>query len=249
MPSVCSQSDCSNPSVVNGGLCREHYYSPDEQARRAAIRLSHRPCNICGSDLYGKQSNARTCSPACRQAYYLRDDRAAALALRASRRCIVCSGRIESESGKAQTCSPACRIAHRNQVRDAARETKWQLSKKPCPMCGKDIPPSRRRGSIFCSQACRKKALAERWSQKSPGLMRQYLYGISPEEYERLFQSQGGRCAICRTDQPNGKGFHLDHDHATGAIRGILCSSCNNGLGRFRDDPAHLQAAIAYLAR
>ncbi|MEV4708088.1 endonuclease VII domain-containing protein [Actinoplanes sp. NPDC049316] len=54
---------------------------------------------------------------------------------------------------------------------------------------------------------------------------------------------RGGVCAICGGDDPQ----HLDHDHRTGEVRGILCFNCNGGLGQFRDDPVLLADAIAYL--
>ena len=83
-----------------------------------------------------------------------------------------------------------------------------------------------------------------------PGYMRQYLYGITPEQFAERLESQGGRCAICRTDTPGGKGgWHVDHDHVTGVIRGLLCHRCNLMLGNAADDPARLRAAVAYLER
>jgi hypothetical protein len=69
--------------------------------------------------------------------------------------------------------------------------------------------------------------------------------------YDRLFAEQNGKCANCRTDKPggNGKRFHLDHDHETGRIRGLLCTNCNTGIGQFKDDADLLKAAIEYLAK
>jgi hypothetical protein len=73
-------------------------------------------------------------------------------------------------------------------------------------------------------------------------------YGISPEEYDALLTSQDGRCCICGADYPGANGWHIDHCHKTGVVRGILCHRCNLGLGNFRDDPERLAAAIEYLA-
>ena len=83
---------------------------------------------------------------------------------------------------------------------------------------------------------------------------RKYVYGINEDDYNTLLREQGGRCAICRTlpDQGrSGRGSRyrlcIDHDHATGKIRGLLCSSCNTGIGLLRHDPQLLETAINYL--
>ena len=75
-------------------------------------------------------------------------------------------------------------------------------------------------------------------------------YGITLEQYADMFQSQGLRCAICNTEDPGKKGvFPVDHDHNSGKIRGILCTNCNTGLGRFKDNIAFLESVSAYLRR
>ena len=53
--------------------------------------------------------------------------------------------------------------------------------------------------------------------------------GVTDEDYERLLTAQGGHCALCLT-KPKSRRLHVDHDHATGRIRGLLCQSCNTGL-------------------
>jgi Recombination endonuclease VII len=68
-------------------------------------------------------------------------------------------------------------------------------------------------------------------------------YGIGADEVERLMERQGGICSICREAAP----AHVDHDHVTGAVRGILCADCNAGMGRLRDDPWVIRRAIEYL--
>ena len=64
-----------------------------------------------------------------------------------------------------------------------------------------------------------------------------------------MYEKQQGRCAICGTDEPGSKfkHFHVDHDHVTGQVRALLCSDCNTGLGKFRDDPDLLRAAATYI--
>jgi hypothetical protein len=73
-------------------------------------------------------------------------------------------------------------------------------------------------------------------------------YGIDAEQYDALLSAQGFKCLICSTETPGGKGhFHVDHCHADGRIRGLLCHNCNVGLGNFKDNPATLTRAIEYL--
>lgn len=76
-------------------------------------------------------------------------------------------------------------------------------------------------------------------------------YGITPEAYDAMLAAQGGRCAVCLgADPQNEYGRMLvDHDHATGQVRQLLCGPCNRGLGAFRDDPNRLLAAAAYVHR
>ena len=81
---------------------------------------------------------------------------------------------------------------------------------------------------------------------------RKQRYGVTSEEYDAILKDQDGCCAICGSDNPRHKTkseFDLDHCHATGAIRGVLCSPCNRALGLFQDDPEVLQRAIDYLKR
>ena len=79
-------------------------------------------------------------------------------------------------------------------------------------------------------------------------------YGITEADYLAMLLSQGSVCAICdreeRRQQPIGKRrLSVDHDHETGQIRGLLCSDCNLGLGKFGDDPDTLLRAVEYLRR
>lgn len=76
-------------------------------------------------------------------------------------------------------------------------------------------------------------------------------YEITLDEYEKLFISQGSKCAICGrcdTGMKNQKWFHVDHLHKSKHIRGILCQQCNTGLGAFSDSPELLMKAAQYIA-
>ncbi len=74
-------------------------------------------------------------------------------------------------------------------------------------------------------------------------------YGIGVEEYEALARAQGGVCAICNEFTPTvtHPTLVVDHDHETGAVRGLLCHSCNVAIGHMRESVEMLQRAIAYL--
>lgn len=72
-----------------------------------------------------------------------------------------------------------------------------------------------------------------------------HRFGLSPEDYQEILDAQKGVCGICKkTPEENGKRLAVDHDHATGDIRGLLCGSCNLSLGVLGD---HLPAALKYL--
>lgn len=74
------------------------------------------------------------------------------------------------------------------------------------------------------------------------------LYGISLEKYDALRIKQNFSCAICgRHETEFNRALDVDHCHDTGKIRGLLCTSCNNGVGRFKNDIILLQKAIEYL--
>ena len=73
-------------------------------------------------------------------------------------------------------------------------------------------------------------------------------YGITIETYERLLTEQGGVCAICG-GSPQDRRLSVDHDHATGLVRGLLCRKCNSAIGYMSDSLDKLQRATRYLER
>jgi len=76
------------------------------------------------------------------------------------------------------------------------------------------------------------------------------LYGIEHGWYQKTFEAQCGKCAICgrnNSGRSNSKRFCVDHNHATGEVRGLLCHPCNSGIGKLKDDISLLQSAIHYL--
>lgn len=73
-------------------------------------------------------------------------------------------------------------------------------------------------------------------------------YGLEKSGYEAMRVAQQFCCAICGEQESTPHGLHIDHDHASGQVRALLCMDCNIGLGNFKDDPSRLAMAIAYLA-
>ena len=71
-------------------------------------------------------------------------------------------------------------------------------------------------------------------------------YGITPEKWDALLKTHGGKCIVCGMPVLDTK-VRIDHNHATGEVRGLLCNSCNSGLGFFRDSPELLLRAYNYL--
>jgi hypothetical protein len=76
------------------------------------------------------------------------------------------------------------------------------------------------------------------------------MYGITEKQYSDLFISQEGKCGICKEIlEFRGKQTHIDHNHVTLEVRGLLCHSCNTGLGLFKDNEETMQNAIEYLQK
>lgn len=79
------------------------------------------------------------------------------------------------------------------------------------------------------------------------------LYGLTPELFAEMVAKQNGCCAICLNSSGIGKAkrrfLHVDHCHATTAVRGLLCQKCNHALGLFKDNTDTMQRAIEYLQR
>lgn len=94
---------------------------------------------------------------------------------------------------------------------------------------------------------------ARDWARKNPERKAdnhlKWRLGVEYGTYDRMLVEQGGKCAICETTDPGArtKRFHMDHDSATGDIRGLLCSRCNTGIGQMRHSQPLLLAAIKYL--
>ena len=95
------------------------------------------------------------------------------------------------------------------------------------------------------------------WKKKNPDKCKETYkksrlkrtYGLTMGGYEDILEKQGGGCAICGSKEHRGNGgrFAVDHNHKTGAIRGLLCAYCNTGIGLFMDDSNTLMSAVRYV--
>lgn len=89
----------------------------------------------------------------------------------------------------------------------------------------------------------------ERYASEVRRIALKASYGITPDDYARMYKRQNGKCAICRTPDPGQGRKHLciDHDHKTGVVRGLLCHTCNRALGLLSDSVKVLDTASKYL--
>lgn len=76
-------------------------------------------------------------------------------------------------------------------------------------------------------------------------------YGLTLEDYDRMLKEQEYKCCVCGIEEKYAtkQRFHVDHDHETGKVRGLLCGHCNKGLGLFRDSSSFLKNAAKYLEK
>lgn len=138
---------------------------------------------------------------------------------------------------------------------------------KTCSRCGVEQPVdnfyssgSHSDGKQSHCKSCNAEN-ARRWRENNPEKQKQvdlkHKYKMDQKAYDEMLDAQNGVCAICGGINADGKALSVDHDHSCcpgirscgSCIRQLLCGSCNNGLGRFKDDPKLLKKAIEYLER
>ena len=126
----------------------------------------------------------------------------------------------------------------------------YNYSMKICIRCHKKLSlekfgkhPTSKDGYRNQCNHCRYELRKERPTYQKQ--VRQYRYGITQEEYDKILKSQNNCCAICKIEFY--KTPHIDHCHETKIVRGLLCSNCNSGIGLLGDDPRRLRAATQYL--
>lgn len=126
---------------------------------------------------------------------------------------------------------------------------------KPCRTCGETLRYEH--GSKQCVACSRRVKYAYNKSEhgKRMNRNRELLksYGISIDQFEAMFRLANGKCEICNIElKPKGwskDSVAIDHNHKTGKVRGILCNSCNRGIGHFFDDVDILNNSVKYLEK
>lgn len=92
------------------------------------------------------------------------------------------------------------------------------------------------------------------WARNNPDKVRnkqlRYKYGITLEDFNKMLLEQEGKCAICSSPHAGRNGtFNVDHCHATGKVRALLCHDCNTALGKFKDNPDLMRKAADYIEK
>lgn len=196
-----------------------------------------------------KRARKVTCSPQCAHERKKRASRnhAARIYTTASksipeRSCVRCAETFQPYRDDSLYCTRLCQRRARQQR---------LVDEKPaqcCHSCGTLVAGSQP-GLRVCD-ACRKDRRPSREAQLERERQRRFrTYGITEAEYDAMLASQGGCCAICRTDTPTVKGWAIDHCHESGMVRGILCARCNSAIGLLGEDPQAIARAAEYVSR
>jgi len=178
----------------------------------------------------------------CRKAYgrdYMKKKRAGLIVPKRKRHV---GALLFKKCGLCETSKPISQFYKVNKLYEDNLLSAWSQFCKPCNTI-----------------ACRERRLrnGEGWKKKTYRGRKQYnwklklkvAYGITESDYYSMFNAQGRACAICRISPDRPAGLHVDHDHATGRVRGLLCNSCNTAIGLLRDDVGRMKSAIQYIER
>lgn len=156
-----------------------------------------------------------------------------ALAWKSTLPCVDCSVDVpQSRQGRAKLRCDPCRKTHNRQT-SRYRQASWV----------RDHPDEARerwrKGYRRNAERIRREKLAQHYRRK---------YGLTIEQRDQMLERQGGLCAICRRKPVGGGVLHVDHCHATGVVRALLCTKCNTLIGLADENPDTLRAAIDYLS-
>ena len=191
-------------------------------------------CQVAGCDRPHKARNL------CQTHYaqWMRGSEFSAIRSRQRQKLPECT---EDGCGEPVKAKGLCKMHYQRRLRHG--HTKYTDRKKPARICVIDGCDSHLYAKGLCHAHYAKQ---RKWAAA----------GINAERYQAMLREQGGVCAICHQPEKHRDGasgktkdLAIDHDHATGAIRALLCSSCNTALGLFNDDPVLLAKAQQYVLK
>ncbi len=239
---MCSETECEKP-VHSKGLCQPHYRQM-KRRERGLRKPGPKPDPLRPKSRYNPVSNQRS-----------RSERPADT-IAPIRKSVVLGGEcsnghtLDEKNGYVNPSGQVqCRVCRMNWQRkrkglvplDREYVGIWNKHKTHCKN-GHEfdadntyVKPDGSRGCIACHSIQARKS----WVLRK--------YDLSWEAYEALLLAQKFACAICLVTFEEATP-HVDHDHATGEVRGLLCGKCNTGLGQFDDSVGSLSAAIRYLS-
>lgn len=224
--------------------CRQAYareYARQVRAEGNRVTLVPRSCRLCSNAFLPQHWKTQFCSDPCRQTWY-------GNRCKDQKRCRSCR-QVKDLSTGFDRLSSSCRECvslfadRRRRCNKCAVIKAWTefpprdgSPEEPASVCWEC---SRARGREYHSRDQVKGQRRERRFRER--------YGITGAAYEQMLADQGGLCAICQ--EPSNKPLHVDHDHATGVVRALLCFGCNALLGHCQEDIVRLRSAIKYLER
>lgn len=204
-------------------------------------------CEICNNPIPPSRSSrgAKTCSASCAKVRHrLRvQTKYRPLTPPAAKRCDNCDAEYQPYRSTSRFCSRGCSASWHQREKNQRSHT----GTRPCMKCGTLVPV--KPGHPVCAD-CKVDPRDPERAARNERRRTLRRYGITEADWTRMLAEQNGVCAICGTDTPcprTGKTWHIDHCHETGIVRGLLCNSCNRGIGQLGDDPDRLEAAARYL--
>lgn len=249
----CSYESCGQQAVAKG-LCSGHYQQSRKGKRLKPLSRQH-PEPTCVFEDCVRPTYAKSLCDAHYQQQLRGDDltplRTAPRAVCSQYGCTNMSsvrGLCGSHHHQIKSGKPLTQIhaPHDHAMRDADGNKFCITCRSWCPENFFSKSSEKPDGLAYACQRCTRDAYRFR------------RYGLKPGQFEAMIDNQGGLCGLCRNPLGSGKDVHIDHDHACcpdsckscgDCVRGILCATCNKGMGHFRDDTNLLRAAADYIER
>lgn len=218
---VCAECGASVPSPSTGRprlTCSPECKAVRDARLRAERKASYGECEIEECSKTKRSSSSPWCEMHYGRNRFNGDPRATRVSRPYTGICYQCGGPAARQR---LFCDLICQ--RRDRMGAVGRTS-------DCTVCEGPLPEGAHLNTVYCSRDC------ERFAERAR------LYGVDAGWLKETAEAQG-RCAICDASTE----LVVDHDHATGLYRGLLCANCNVGIGMFADDPARLLAAVSYL--